>query len=133
MQYVLSLRFVVDCYSSILPICFSVTSLAFGRSYDGADDATLKNMGKYITRIHKSYRYNQNKTTQRNNKGYFNFSDTIMSAMASQITGVPMLCSSVCSGIRSKKTSKFRVTGLCEGNSPVIPSQRAVNAENVSI
>ena len=36
----------------------------------------------------------------------------------------------------SKKTSKFRVTGLCEGNSPVnieFPAQRASNAENVSI
>ena len=37
---------------------------------------------------------------------------------------------------RSKKTSKLRVTGLCEGNSPVtdeVPAQRASNAENVSI
>ena len=37
---------------------------------------------------------------------------------------------------RLKKTSKLRVTGLCEGNSPVtgeFPSQRASNAENVSI
>ena len=37
---------------------------------------------------------------------------------------------------RSKKTSKLRVTGLCEGNSPVtgnFRSQRASNAENVSI
>ena len=37
---------------------------------------------------------------------------------------------------RSKKTSKFRVTGLYEGNSPVsgkFPPQRASNAENVSI
>ena len=37
---------------------------------------------------------------------------------------------------RSKKTSKLRVTALCEGNSPVtgeFPSQRASNAENVSI
>ena len=35
-----------------------------------------------------------------------------------------------------KKTSKLRVTGLCEGNSLVtgeFPSQRASNAENVSI
>ena len=34
---------------------------------------------------------------------------------------------------RSKKTSKLRVTGLCEGNPPVtggFPSQRASNAEN---
>ena len=37
---------------------------------------------------------------------------------------------------RSKTTSKLRVTGLCEGNSPVtgeFPSQRASNAENSSI
>ena len=37
---------------------------------------------------------------------------------------------------RSKKTSKLRVTGLCEGNSPVtgeFPAQRASKAENVSI
>ena len=36
----------------------------------------------------------------------------------------------------SEKTSKLRVTGLCEGNPPVtsgFPSQRASNAENVSI
>ena len=36
---------------------------------------------------------------------------------------------------RSKKTPKIRVTGLCEGNSPVtgeFPAQRASNAENVS-
>ena len=37
---------------------------------------------------------------------------------------------------RSKKTTKLRVTGLCEGNSPVtgeFPAQRASNAENVAI
>ena len=37
---------------------------------------------------------------------------------------------------RSKKTSKLRVTGLCEGNSPVtgeFPAKRANNAEYVSI
>ena len=37
---------------------------------------------------------------------------------------------------RSKKASKLRVTGLSEGNSPVtgeFPTQRASNAENVSI
>ena len=37
---------------------------------------------------------------------------------------------------RSKKTSKLRVTGLCEGKSPVtgeFPVQRGSNAENVSI
>ena len=37
---------------------------------------------------------------------------------------------------RSNKTSKLRITGLCEGNSPVtgeFPTQRASNTENVSI
>ena len=37
---------------------------------------------------------------------------------------------------RSKRTSKLCVTGLCAGNSPLtgeFPSQRASNAENVSI
>ena len=37
---------------------------------------------------------------------------------------------------RSKKTPKLRVTGLCEGNSPVIcefPAQRASNVETFSI
>ena len=37
---------------------------------------------------------------------------------------------------RSKKTSNLRVTGLCEGNSPVtgeFPAQMASNAENGSI
>ena len=36
---------------------------------------------------------------------------------------------------RSKVTSKFRVTGLCEGNSPVpgeFPAQKASNAQTVS-
>ena len=38
--------------------------------------------------------------------------------------------------LRSKKTSKLRVTSLCAGNSPVtvdFPTQRASNAENISI
>ena len=37
---------------------------------------------------------------------------------------------------RSNEASKLRVSGLCEGNSPVtkeFPAQRASNAENVSI
>ena len=37
---------------------------------------------------------------------------------------------------KSKKTSRLRVSGICEGNSPLVgefPSQRASNAENASI
>ena len=58
-----------------------------------------------------------------------------MGAMASQITSVSIVYLTVCSGA-DKKASKLSVTGLCEGNSPVtgeFPSQRASNAENVSI
>ena len=53
-----------------------------------------------------------------------------MSAMASQITSLAIVYSTI------KKTSKFRVTGLCAGNSPgtgEFPAQKASNAENVSI
>ena len=43
-----------------------------------------------------------------------------MNAMASQITGVSIVYSTVCSNANKKKDpSKLRVTGLCEENSPV--------------
>ena len=63
-------------------------------------------------------------------------SDVIMVAMASQITGVSIVYSNPLFKCRSKKTSKPRVTGLCEGTSPgtgEFPAQRASNAERVSI
>ena len=62
------------------------------------------------------------------------YSDVIMSAMVSQIIGVSMVCSTVCSGADQHQSAG--VTGLCEGNSPVtgeFPSQRASNAEKLSI
>ena len=65
------------------------------------------------------------------------YSDIIMSAMASQITSIIIVYSTVYSFMhRSKKTSKLRVTGLCERNSPLsseFPAQSASTAENVSI
>ena len=48
----------------------------------------------------------------------FYYNDVIMSAVASQITSVSSICSAGCYGA-DKKTSKLRVTGLCELNSPV--------------
>ena len=59
-----------------------------------------------------------------------------MSTMASQITSLTIVYSSVYSMGKSKKTSKLRVTGLCAGNSVVtseFPAQRASNTEKVSI
>ena len=64
------------------------------------------------------------------------YNDVIMSALASQITSLDNVYSTVYSRHRSKKTSKLRVTGLCAGNSPAIgefPAQRTSNAKNVSI
>ena len=62
------------------------------------------------------------------------YSDVIMRASASPITSLTIVYHLFRS--RSKKTPKLRVTGLCEGNSPVIGefrAQRASNSENVSI
>ena len=62
--------------------------------------------------------------------------DVIMSAMASQVTSLTSVYSTVYSRRRSKKPSKLLVTGLCAGNSPVsgkFPAQMVSNAENVSI
>ena len=66
------------------------------------------------------------------------YSDAIMTTMASQITSITIVYSTVYSGVDQIKhqIKHFRVTGLCEGNSPVtgdFPAQRAGNAENVSI
>ena len=57
-----------------------------------------------------------------------------MDAMAFQITSLTIVYHLF--RHRWKKTSKLRVTGLCEGNSPVtgeFPAQMASNAENASI
>ena len=64
------------------------------------------------------------------------YSDVITSAIVSQTTGVSIVYSTVCWSANQRKISKLRVTGLCEGNSPItgkFPSQRASNVENVSI
>ena len=62
------------------------------------------------------------------------YSDVIIGAVASQITSLTIVYSSVYSGADQKKISKVLVTGLWVGNSPVtgdFPAQMASNAENV--
>ena len=64
------------------------------------------------------------------------YNDVIISTVASQITSLMIVYSTVYSRRRSKKASKLRVTGLCAGNSPVtgeFPTQRPSDAENVFI
>ena len=58
-----------------------------------------------------------------------------MSATAYQITSSRLLTRPFIQA-QIKETSKLRVTGLCEGNSPVtgeFPAQKSSNAENVFI
>ena len=64
------------------------------------------------------------------------YNDVIMNVMASQITSVTIVYSTIYSRHRWKKTSKLRVTGLCEGNSLVtseFSAQKVSDTENVSI
>ena len=64
------------------------------------------------------------------------YNGIVMSAMASQITSLMVVYSTVYLRRTSNKTSKLCITGLCEGNSAVtgeFPAQRASNAENISI
>ena len=67
---------------------------------------------------------------------YVHYSDDIKRAMACQITCVTIVYPAVCSGTGQRKHQYHRITGLCEGNSPVtgeIAAQRASNAANVYI
>ena len=64
------------------------------------------------------------------------YRDVIMGAIECQITSVSIVYSTVCSGPDQRQHQSFRVTGLCEGNSPVtgeFPAQSASNAENISM
>ena len=64
------------------------------------------------------------------------YNDVTTSAMASQITTLTTVYSTVNSRHRLKKPSMLHLTGLRVGNSPVtgeFPAQWASNAENVSI
>ena len=46
------------------------------------------------------------------------YSDVIIGAMASQSTGVSIVCLTICSGAYRIKASKLRVTRLCEEKTP---------------
>ena len=66
---------------------------------------------------------------------FMHYNDVIVCALASQITSLAIVYSTVYSRRRSKKTSKLRVTGLCTGNSPVtgaFSAHTASYAENGS-
>ena len=61
---------------------------------------------------------------------YFkHYSDVIMSTIASQITGVSIVCSSVCSGVDQRKHQSSASLAFVRGSF----NAGAINAENVSI
>ena len=68
---------------------------------------------------------------------YIHYSDAVVSAMASQITSASIVCSDICSGADQRKHQSSTSSAFVKrGNPPVtggFPSQRASNAENVSI
>ena len=68
---------------------------------------------------HRLRPYSRADLRQQGKKSYFilnHYNDVIMSAMASQITSLTIFYSTVYWERRSNKTSKLRVTGLCEGH-----------------
>ena len=86
--------------------------------------------------LYTTYHKKTDKLATTNSTAFWHYSDVIMSAIASQITGISIVYPAVCSGVNQRKHQKLRVTCLSEGNSPVIrefPAQRASDAENASI
>ena len=66
----------------------------------------------------------------------YHYNNVIMNAIACQITASRFFTQALIQAHIKEKKSKLRVTGPCEGNSPVtgeFPAQGASNAENVSI
>ena len=102
-----------------------------------------KTLGKQSQRILFNLYQHQWHGTRQPLLGYYpgtlscnHYSDVIMSAMVSQITGVSIVYTAACSSADQRKHQTIRVTGLCEGNSAVtteFPAPRASDAENVSI
>ena len=91
-----------------------------------------------VTFIWEQFRKNAqdiNLYNEFENNSYNNYSDVIMNVMASQITGVSIVCSTVCS-VAEQRYQSFASLSPLWGNAPVtsgFPSQRASYAENASI
>ena len=72
----------------------------------------------------------------RKSISWIHYSDVIQGAIASEITSLTIVYSTVYSGAHQRKYQSSATLALCVGNSPVtgeFPAQRASNAENVII
>ena len=63
----------------------------------------------------------------------YHYSDVILSVMASQITSVPIVYSTVCSGEDQRKHQSSTSLAFVMWFTSEFPSQKASNTENVSI
>ena len=103
----------------------------------GSPLALARNLIILCSAIGKWFRIEKKTMHHRCSTSPWHYNDAIMSAMAYQITSLMVVYSNVYSGADQRKhKKKLRVTGLCEGNSPMteeFPAQRSSNAENVSI
>ena len=63
----------------------------------------------------------------------WHYSDVIMSAMASQITGLTIVDSTVCSGADQRKHQSSASLAFVRGTDRWFPAQRTRNADDVSI
>ena len=75
-------------------------------------------------------------TMPKSNKDQTHYSDVIMSTMASPITGVSIVCITVCSGTDQRKHHSSASLAFVKGMHRWVgefPPQRASNAEHISI
>ena len=124
----------IDKYQAI--ICLKVSISLWARQVTYYSDVTWVMVSQIDCWFNSLFGLSTKQTLKCRITGSCHYNDVIMSAVASQITSLTIVYSTVCSRRRSKKTSKLRVTGLFVVNSPVtceFTAQSASNAENVSI
>ena len=105
--HVSNISYLRDAMSNILNLSWEISRILF--QYEHND---MHYEGKIIAR--PSQLYNGSSCAGKTSSQYI---DVIMTTMASQITSLTVVNSTVLFRHRSKKTSKLRVTGLCAGNS----------------
>ena len=100
----------------VLPIFFKITSLALGQSYDyPRASASEANWRIPVCQMKPMISYSITITKRSTAKLWtYHNSDVIMSPMASQITSITIVYSTVYSGVDERK-HQFRVTDFVKG------------------
>ena len=127
-------RYSYLCWPIVSGICISIKTLFYRLTNSHCRDKAIRpshshSWDSYLAR----QGFDTETTTKYCRPTYNHYNDVIMCAMASQITSLTLVYSTVysCADQRKHQSS---ATGLCEGNSPVtgeFPAQRASYAENM--